>query len=137
MFYRAKWNTSIFSYFFYIFAVFFVNVHCKNFKILTNVVSSFNFMNYLFCKNVFKQSIRLNFFDVWMKTYSKFIKTLNEIKKSFSIVIVNFFFNFKQIEIDENNDAKKVVKNDKHIAVRFNIFNFNFDAKRREFVYIR
>ena len=72
-----------------------------------------------------------------MKTYLKFIKTLNEIKKSFSIVIVNFFFNFKQIEIDENNNAKKIVKNNKHIVVRFNIFNFNFDAKRCEFVYIR
>ena len=72
-----------------------------------------------------------------MKTYSKFIKTLSEIKKSFSIVIVNFFFNFEQIDIDENNNAKEIVKNDKHIVVRFNIFNFNLDAKRREFVYIR
>ena len=52
-------------------------------------------------------------------------------------MIVSFFFNFEQIEIDEDDNAKKIMKNDKHIVVRFNIFNFNFDVKRREFVYIR
>ena len=83
----------------------------KIFKIITNQVFSFNFMSYLFSRNVFTQSFKLDLTKIWNHDYSKFIKVLH-LMNTLYFSLVKIFLSIDEQIINDNNKNTRIVQND-------------------------
>ena len=103
---------------------------------MIDVATSFNLLKYLFAKNIFKQSLRLEFLNAWTSTYFDFVKLLTNVKQKKNF-IRNFLFISKQILNDDDVEKIEIQKNAKHVFVRLFMFVFKLNVNRNNYFSIR
>ena len=124
-FWQNKWNTCEFSWNFWQTLKFLTTLtNYKIFKIMTNQTFFFNFMKYLFSRDVFNQFFKFDFAKIWNHDHSKIMKTLNLMNSFCFSFVQNFLFRKKQIINDEDDNIRTIEKNVRHHRVQFFVVDF-------------
>ena len=97
----------------------------RSFKVMIDRVAFFNFMSYLFAKNVMTQSMRLNLIEAWNQSDSILMKTLILIDNRCFTLMQSFLFVHERTQKnDDENRTHHIHEDVEHIFAQLFLKSF-------------